>query len=325
MASLGANITSLGFRQDHIDNKASLSRICASSHTLPSLRHVYFDVWHGLSNFWPWSMDQIPENMFNITDICFYRCDIPDHELDWIISRTRMLRSFRYYTNWTPDEDDEDYVSPPLSEEQLRRSLSIHRLTLEEVVISILYDEGSALFNARSILKRLIRSDYAEIEVRKPITFREFPILKRLRINLEYVVPGFPLGSRYSGRDHRIIESLPQTLEVLSLEYLEKSVYRNTTDAQATQQYLKRLFRYIEELEIDARSQAPVIMSVSLGDRKFDLHKTMNFFAGLTDVNKNFEARGVALSAHHPRELRGFGENKGARMHGASSFVGRKN
>ena len=126
-------------------------------------------------------------------------------------------------------------------------------------------------------MTRLIGSEYAAFDVRSPISFNIFPVLKRLRISLEHLLPGFPLGSQYSGRDYKIIESLSQTLEALSLEYLEKSVYRNTTDAQTTEQDLKRLFRYIEELDIDARSQAPVIMSVSLGNRKFDLHKTMSF------------------------------------------------
>ena len=264
-------------------------------------------------------MHRFTEHTFDITALCFYRCNIPDHELEWIISRIRALRSFRYYTNYDPD--DEDDFSPPPSEEQLRRSLNSHRLTLEEIVVSVLYNEGNVLVNMRSISGRLICSEYAETAVRSPISFNKIPIFKRLRINLEYLLPGFPLGSQYSGRDYKIIESLPQTLEALSLEYLEKSVYRNTTDAQATEQDLKRLFRYIEELEIDARSQPPVLMSVSLGDRKFDLHKSMNFFAGLKNVNANFEAKGVALSAYHPRELRGFGENQGARMHHTSSAL----
>lgn len=132
--------------------------------------------------------------------------------------------------------------------------------------------------------------------------------MKRLRINIEYLLPGFPAASTYTGQKYKIHESLPRTIEHLELEYFIESVFSNIDDDQAMEDDLKNLFGHIDELIVNVSKHLPMLKSIALNDMGFSTEEDSYFMGHVWRAVKDLKKLGVQLGLYDPTDIRGFSE-----------------
>ena len=104
---------------------------------------------------------------------------------------------------------------------------------------------------------------------------------------------------------HEIHESLPPSLEELSLEYWEDFIYSQKTDDQIVQNDIERFWSHIEGLAVSTDRHLPVLKKLSIGELQEELVE----FWEVKSFDKVYEllARaGIQLCCYFTGEVRGF-------------------
>ena len=131
-----------------------------------------------------------------------------------------------------------------------------------------------------------------------------FHALKRLRINLEYLLPGFLTGIEQLARCYEIHSVLPQSLEGLNLEFWQLSI-RQEFVIFPDQQMRKVIHDFIEDIENIARhlsAHLPALTTIGLG--YLDLPMPASG-PGSEIADKAFNAGGIEIYCYDAEARRG--------------------
>ena len=202
----GTSITSFRMHLANLTSAENLKRLDDLSFT-PSLRHICLDhcefAHEAVNN--ASSDDVLAKHKTNVTQLSFFDTEVPAGALHSIVKSPKSLRTLSYciwYRMGMPHS---------LPKIDFYGILSNQQQCLEEITLSFHGYKRNYLC------------------ARAPIPFNDFPVLKRLRINLEFlgVIPRDLFKPSDSVNDCKIHQSLPRSLEELQLE-LQRHGWRNS-------------------------------------------------------------------------------------------------